>query len=298
MPEPHPDPRPILVRTLDDALTAAEAAVAVGLPLAIISPPGAALTMGPGWLAAIAAIAGERVPAVPLTPILDCGEAPGAVLAAFRTGIVHVVFTGREDLAARLSAIAEAAGGFLWGRAPEALDLAGIADRVGACRAWLERAGAAPGPPATAGVRLRIATADDADLIVEMATAFYAEDGHPIDAGAEAAIRETAAGGIPALLWVIEADGATAGYMAIAFGYSLEYGGRDAFLDDIYIVPALRSRGIGRRAVVLAVPEARAHGVRALHLEVDLDNEAGRRFHAANGFRETGRRLMTRRIHD
>jgi ribosomal protein S18 acetylase RimI-like enzyme len=86
------------------------------------------------------------------------------------------------------------------------------------------------------------------------------------------------------------------GYLIITLGYSVEYGGRDGFIDDLYLVPEVRGAGLGRRLLAFALAEAARLGVRTLHLEVDVGNERATRLYRAGGFEETGRRLMRRRI--
>src|SRR5690242_1648322 len=53
-------------------------------------------------------------------------------------------------------------------------------------------------------------------------------------------------------VWLLLSDDpeqASAGYMVVCFGYSLEFGGRDAFIDELFVVAEHRGRGIGRWAV-------------------------------------------------
>jgi hypothetical protein len=64
------------------------------------------------------------VPRTRFTAILDCGDDAGAAQGAIRAGIEVIVFTGRADVAARLTAIAAASGSRLLTERPEAaLDL-------------------------------------------------------------------------------------------------------------------------------------------------------------------------------
>ena len=96
-----------------------------------------------------------------------------------------------------------------------------------------------------------------------------------------------------------EAAGAAAsllGYLAVTFGWSLEWGGRDAFVDELYLAPSHRGGGIGRTAIALAEDACRAAGVRALHLEVERENARGRALYARAGFADTERLLLTRRL--
>lgn len=104
---------------------AARAAAALAEPargLVLLSAPGAGLFAGAGWFAALARAAVR--PGLPMLAVLDCGPAPGAVLAAFRAGLSAVVFTGEDALAATLSDIGLDCGAILLRAAPPALDLA------------------------------------------------------------------------------------------------------------------------------------------------------------------------------
>jgi GNAT superfamily N-acetyltransferase len=47
-------------------------------------------------------------------------------------------------------------------------------------------------------------------------------------------------------IWLIVARGAAVGYVVLTLGFSLEYGGRDAFIDEFYVQPQSRGQGFGR----------------------------------------------------
>src|SRR6185503_5837541 len=53
---------------------------------------------------------------------------------------------------------------------------------------------------------------------------------------------------------------------------SWAYGGRSAFVDDLFVRPALRNRGVGRALVEQARAICEELGVRAMHLEVARAN--------------------------
>lgn len=85
-------------------------------------------------------------------------------------------------------------------------------------------------------------------------------------------------------------------YVVLTLGYSIEYGGRDGFIDDLYLVPAARGWGFGRDLLEFALARAAELGIGTLHLEVETENEAATRLYRAAGFEETGRRLMRLRL--
>ena len=70
--------------------------------------------------------------------MLDCGDKPGLVMAAFRQGVRSVRFTGRKPEAQKLEAMAESEGYHLITGKLDSLDLADADDIPGACRAWLQ----------------------------------------------------------------------------------------------------------------------------------------------------------------
>lgn len=149
------------------------------------------------------------------------------------------------------------------------------------------------GEPMSA-MRFRTATEQDAGGILALMREYYTEDGYPWSEAQQRAallglIRDAGFGRV----WVLEADG-IAGYLSVTLGYSLLYGGQDAFLDEIYLAGEVRGRGLGREAIRLAVSYARERGARAIHLEVEPHREAARRLYGEAGFVDHGRRLMSK----
>ncbi len=93
-------------------------------------------------------------------------------------------------------------------------------------------------------------------------------------------------------LWLIHADRRLAGYIALCKGYSIEFGGFDAFVDEFYLGPDYRGRGIGRQVLRQIVVEARTLGIRALHLEVARDNDRARKLYRGAGFEAREKYLL------
>lgn len=98
-------------------------------------------------------------------------------------------------------------------------------------------------------------------------------------------------------IWLICRDTLAVGYIVLTYGYSLEFGGRDAFIDELYIQEASRGQGIGAEALALVESAARLLGIGALHLEVERGNKDAQRFYRSRGFEDRGRfRLMSKRL--
>jgi len=134
-------------------------------------------------------------------------------------------------------------------------------------------------------------------MLLERAARFNAEQGYARDA---ARVRD-ALGELlrrPELgqAFTIERGGEPVGYALLCFGWSLEWGGRDAFLDEFYVEPGHRGQGVGAAALAALLEAARTLGVRAVHLEVESGNEAGQRLYRATGFTGNDRSILTRRL--
>jgi hypothetical protein len=113
-----------VVHSLVHAIAALTAAAEVGRSITILSAPDAGIYAGPGWFKALTEAARSAVPKASALFILDCGDDPGAAQGAIRAGIAAVIFTGRSDVAERLTVIAAARGARLLTARPDAhLDL-------------------------------------------------------------------------------------------------------------------------------------------------------------------------------
>jgi hypothetical protein len=83
------------------------AAADAGRAVIIASAADAGIYTGPGWFKAVIDAVREAASTSQFSAVLDCGDDAGAAQGAIRAGIEGIVFTGREDVAARLQAIAE-----------------------------------------------------------------------------------------------------------------------------------------------------------------------------------------------
>ncbi len=143
---------------------------------------------------------------------------------------------------------------------------------------------------------LRLARPDDLDRLMALVAAFHAEAGIEQDHDQRRDALLPLLEGIPhGCVYLIGPSRAPLGYIVITFGWSVEFGGMDAFADEIYIRPAVRGRGIATE-VLLELPKALAQaGIRAIHLEVDRDNETVQRLYARTGFRARERYMLMSR---
>jgi ribosomal protein S18 acetylase RimI-like enzyme len=146
-------------------------------------------------------------------------------------------------------------------------------------------------------MHFRPATHEDVPRLVAMQEVFFADAGDALDCEAsERAMHELIDDASLGRLHVVEHDGGVAAYFVLGFGFSLEFGGRDAFVDELYVAPHARNQGIGSEALLVAEKLCAEAGVRALHLEVAHENHRARALYARNGYVAHERHLMTKRF--
>ena len=144
----------------------------------------------------------------------------------------------------------------------------------------------------------RLATEDDATLLLEMMREYYAYDGHAFDAPKAriallAFLREPSFG----LAWLICEDSTPVGYIVLTLGYSLEFLGRDAFIDEFYLRESHRGRGWGEpRTLVRRESRPAGLSVRSIHLEVVRQNTAAKEVYRKSGYLDHDHYLMSKWI--
>jgi ribosomal protein S18 acetylase RimI-like enzyme len=144
--------------------------------------------------------------------------------------------------------------------------------------------------------RLRPLAPADHDRLLAMAIAFNDEDNHPLSHGGHLALQELVHGTRFAAGWMIEAGSEAIGYLVVTWSWSIEFGGRDAFIDEFYIEPAHRGRGHGSAILEAMVRLLDAEGVHAVHLEVEAGNPDAARLYRRHGFAGTDRAILSRRL--
>jgi diamine N-acetyltransferase len=142
----------------------------------------------------------------------------------------------------------------------------------------------------------RISTDADVDLLLMMRE-YYAFDHHPFDPEkARAALTGLLLDPAFGRVWLICAGENVVGYIVLTFGYSLELLGRDAFMDEFFLLEIYRGQGWGRKTMEFVEQAACAVGVHAIHLEVTRQNMGAQQFYPKLGFKDRGHHLMSKWI--
>ncbi|MCA1818614.1 MAG: N-acetyltransferase family protein [Thermoplasmatota archaeon] len=142
-------------------------------------------------------------------------------------------------------------------------------------------------------MQVRRAVLADQPALVPLVAAMHEHERLPMGPATEAALARLLADGAFGFV-LVALDPEPVGYAVIGFGYSLEFSGRDAFVDELFVTPTARDVGIGARLLEAAEHGCREAGVAALHLEVDHANAAARRLYERTGYKAHERHLMTR----
>ena len=129
-------------------------------------------------------------------------------------------------------------------------------------------------------------TPEDGPVVLPMAEAFYHSDAvdHPVDSAVlEQSFRAAACPDEPLLRGLlIQWDGEAAGYLYITQCYSAEVGGRCVFIEEIYLEPEYRRRGLG--AQIMAWLEQEYPAARRFRLEVTQVNQGAVRLYQRAGY--------------
>jgi len=94
--------------------------------------------------------------------------------------------------------------------------------------------------------------------------------------------------------WLLLQGERPVGYVILTLGFSFEFHGHDAFIDELYVDPPFRHRGFGNQAMAFAEKMAREMGVCAIHLEVDHGNDPAINLYRRTGYKDHKRFLMTK----
>ena len=95
-------------------------------------------------------------------------------------------------------------------------------------------------------------------------------------------------------VFLFHADGALAGYCVLTFCFSLEFHGRFALLDELYVREPFRRRGFSREVIARAEAACKEEGIKALRLEVWVGNAIAKSLYQSCGFITEERNLMTK----
>jgi diamine N-acetyltransferase len=146
-------------------------------------------------------------------------------------------------------------------------------------------------------INFRVATISDVEMLLRFMREFNQIDDYGFaESTARPALEKFINDASLGYLWLIEGEDKAIGYVAVTFGYSFEFHGRDAFVDELFLEANYRGQGIGNQTMQFIEERCREFGVKALHLEVERTNSAALALYRKFGFKDHDRYLLTRWI--
>ena len=139
-------------------------------------------------------------------------------------------------------------------------------------------------------MKIRMATADDAEAISKLASEFHAYlnalgDSTKFYFNASTYLRD-GFGERPAFLGLVgELDDTVVGYLILDFGYDTDRSRRLAYVNDLFVTESCRGQGVGKALMIRAAETAREHGAETLWWGVYDRNDSAMRFYESLGAR-------------
>jgi ribosomal protein S18 acetylase RimI-like enzyme len=134
---------------------------------------------------------------------------------------------------------------------------------------------------------VRAAVAGDLDALLDMMEVFNRAERIEFrrETGGPALARLIDDGALGRVLVLTDSSGAELyGYALLTWGFDLEFGGRDAFLTELFVRPEHRRHGGARRLLDELARLARLEGAGAIHLGVYPDNHPALHLYQSAGF--------------
>jgi GNAT superfamily N-acetyltransferase len=149
----------------------------------------------------------------------------------------------------------------------------------------------------TNDLKIARAVARDVPAIVPLLSAQLEEHRMPVSREIlDAAVRGIVTRPERGAILVAREEDRVVGIAVLPYTWTVEHGGLCAWLDELYVLPELRGRGVGTRLLRDALDLVRAEGCVAMDLEVDADHARVEGLYARHGFRALARRRYSRRL--
>jgi ribosomal protein S18 acetylase RimI-like enzyme len=146
-------------------------------------------------------------------------------------------------------------------------------------------------------LKFELANSETIPNVLEMMEDFYSLDDYPFDNEKnEKNLKVFISNPELGRLWLIKFENQIVGYICLTFGFSFEFGGRDAFIDEFFIKAEFRNMGIGQQTMDFIENESKELEVKSIHLEVEKHNKTGNKLYLNKGYVDTGRHLLTKSV--
>jgi GNAT superfamily N-acetyltransferase len=135
------------------------------------------------------------------------------------------------------------------------------------------------------------------EALLELIAAYHAHDGiETTEAKRRGALVGLMSSPQFGQVWVAEQDGALLGYAVLTYDYSLECGGREGFVDELFVAASARGKGVGRMLLDRLVSAAAEQLLGGLHIVVEQENHAALAFYECCGWGRPHRVVLSREL--
>ena len=140
---------------------------------------------------------------------------------------------------------------------------------------------------------MRQAQPNDIATLVNLMAEFYAESDYELDRPfAEKSFATILADERLGYVWIINENGKDVGYVVITLRYGMEYSGLMACIDDLFVIPQSRNRGLSTAALLQVRDFCKSIGVRAITVEVGHSNSPAQTVYRRLGLAEVSDRQL------
>ncbi len=144
---------------------------------------------------------------------------------------------------------------------------------------------------------LRDTNLSDVDQLLDLIHNFYQHFDYPYtESEKRLTLEELFESPMVGRIYLIEKDEKIVGYVFVSFYFSIEFGGRTAFIDELFVLPRDRGQGIGSRVIHLVEQKCHELNLKAIHLESERTNEGAIALYLKLGFVDYDRQLMTKKL--
>ena len=135
----------------------------------------------------------------------------------------------------------------------------------------------------------------DLPKLMPLVQAFYQHFSYPFDLKEKmAALQQLVESRSIGRVWRIRQGDEDIGYVLLAFTFSLEYGGRVAMIDELYVNQEGRQTGIGSMVLNKVELICQRIGINIFQLETEPHNQRATALYNRLGYRDYGRNLLTK----
>lgn len=144
-------------------------------------------------------------------------------------------------------------------------------------------------------VNFQLVAEKDLGRAVDLMREFYQNQSMTFDEEiARAGLRKTFLDSTLGSAYLILSDEQLAGYFVLTSCFSLEFHGKVALLDELYVREGFRKQKLGSAAIEFAEGICKKMGMKALRLEVGQQNAGAQSLYSKLGFKQELRHLFTK----